>query len=96
MSFASAVMAATMVASAANQVYQGKRSNDRAEAASRRQAEAMAKAEAQQEQDFNRQNQKTADVGALLQQNTGGFGTANLSYGSAGQGVLGGGGLLGR
>lgn len=56
----------------------------------------MAKAEAQQEQDFNRQNQRQADVGALLQQNTGGFGSANLTGGYAGQGLLGAGGLLGR
>lgn len=77
-------------------MYQGKRSRDQAEAANRRQQQALERAEQQQEQDFNRQNQRQADVGALLQQNTGGYGTANLTMGSAGMGTLGGGGLLGR
>lgn len=87
---------AAAAAGAANQAYQGKRQRDSASAAQQRQQEALDKAEAQQEQDFNRQNQRTADVGALLQQNTGVGGGANLTAGSAGQGVLGYGGMLGR
>lgn len=87
---------ALYAAATATNMYQAKRQNDRAEAADRRQAEAMEKAEQQQEQDFNRANRKQADVGALLQQNTGGFGGANLTGGFGGSGTLGGGGMLGR
>lgn len=77
---------------------QGRRQAKAADAANRAQAEAMANAERQQEQNYNRQNRNRADVGSLLQQNTGGFGGANLTGGSAGlgTGTLGGGGMLGR
>lgn len=94
----SGIIAMTAVAAAATaaNMYQGKRQNDRAQAAERRQQEALEKAEQQQEQDFNRANRKQADVGALLQQNTGGYGGANLTGGFAGTGTLGGGGMLGR
>lgn len=91
-----AIGAAIAAAATAANMYQGKRQNDRAEAAESRQREAMEKAEQQQEQDFNRANRKQADVGALLQQNTGGYGGANLTGGYAGTGTLGGGGMLGR
>lgn len=90
------IVGAAIAASTAVNMYQGKRQSDRAEAAERRQQEAMEKAEQQQEQDFNRVNRKQADVGALLQQNTGGYGGANLTGGYAGTGTLGGGGMLGR
>lgn len=90
------IVGAAIAASTAANMYQGKRQSDRAEAAERRQQEAMEKAEQQQEQDFNRANRKQADVGALLQQNTGGYGGANLTGGFAGTGTLGGGGMLGR
>ncbi len=98
MSFASAVMAAAAVAGVANSMYQGKRGKDRAEAAADEQRKSLAEQEALREQDENRKNQKHADVGSLLQQNTGGFGGANLTGGYGGTGLLGGagGGLLGR
>ena len=69
-----------------------------AEAANQRQAEAMRQAELQEQQNFNRRNRNRADVGALLNQNTGGFGAANITGGGAGTGgaTLGAGGLLGR
>ena len=69
-----------------------------ADAANKQQAQAMANAERQQEQNYNRQNRNSADVSALLNQNTGGFGGANLTGGAAGMGTgtLGGGGMLGR
>ena len=91
-----AVSAAAAVVGTANSMYQGKRQSDRAEASARRQQEAIDKAEAQQEQDFNRQNQRQADVGSLLRQNTGTSGGANLTSGNAGTGALGLGGMLGR
>lgn len=81
----------------ANSMYQGKRQKDRAQSAQAEQRQALAEQEALREQDENRKNQKTADVGALLQQNSGGFGGANLTGGFGGTGVLSGaGGLLGR
>ena len=86
------------VLSSTVQYSQGRRQARAAEAANQAQAEAMANAERQQEQNYNRQNRNQADVGSLLQQNTGGFGGANLTGGSAGvgTGTLGGGGMLGR
>ena len=84
--------------STAVQYNQSRRQAKAADAANQAQAEAMANAERQQEQNYNRQNRNRADVGSLLQQNTGGFGGANLTGGSAGlgTGTLGGGGMLGR
>lgn len=90
------IVGAAIAASTAVNMYQGKRQNDRAQAAEDRQRAALEKAEQQQEQDFNRANRKQADVGALLQQNSGGYGGANLTGGYAGTGTLGGGGMLGR
>ena len=92
------ITAVAISASAMAGMYQDKRAADRTDAASRRQEEAMRKAEQQQEQDYNRANQRKADVSGLLRQNTGGFGGANLTAGSAGVtgGMLGGGGMLGR
>lgn len=80
------------------QYNQSRKQNRAAQAANAAQAEAMANAERQQEQNYNRQNRNTADVGSLLNQNTGGFGGANLTGGAAGMGTgtLGGGGMLGR
>lgn len=85
-------------ASTAYQTNQQRRQAESAEAANQRQAEAMRQAELQDQQNFNRQNRNTADVGALLNQNTGGFGAANITGGGAGTGgaTLGAGGLLGR
>lgn len=86
------------VASAGYQMDQQRRQARSAEAANQRQAEAMRQAELQEQQNFNRKNRNTANVGALLNQNTGGFGTANITGGGAGTGgaTLGAGGLLGR
>lgn len=86
------------VASTGYQMNQQHRQARSAEAANQRQAEAMRQAELQDQQNFNRKNRNTADVGALLNQNTGGFGTANITGGGAGTGgaTLGAGGLLGR
>lgn len=91
------VMAAAAVAGVANSVYQGKKQERQARAAAQRQSEALAKQESLRQQDENRANQKSADVGALLQQNTGMGGGANLTNGFSGTGLLGGGGnkLLG-
>ena len=85
-------------ASTAYQTNQQRRQAKSAEAANQRQAEAMRQAELQEQQNFNRQNRNTADVGALLNQNTGGFGAANITGGGVGTGgaTLGAGGLLGR
>ena len=85
-------------ASTAYQTNQQRRQAKSAEAANQRQAEAMRQAELQEQQNFNRQNRNTADVGALLNQNTGGFGASNITGGGAGTGgaTLGAGGLLGR
>lgn len=91
------VMAAAAVAGVANSVYQGNKQERQARAAAQRQSEALAKQESLRQQDQNRANQKSADVGALLQQNTGMGGGANLTNGFSGTGLLGGGGntLLG-
>lgn len=52
-------------ASTAYQTNQQRRQAKSAEAANQRQAEAMRQAELQEQQNFNRQNRNTADVGAL-------------------------------
>lgn len=89
------VGAAAAAASAATNAYQQKRAGDRADAQGRRQAEAAEKARLQEEQDFNRANQKRADVSGLLQSNTPG-GSTGLTGGAYKPGDLGGGGMLGR
>ena len=91
------VMAAAAVAGVATSIYQGNKQERQAKAAARRQSEMLAKQESMRQQDENRANQKSADVGALLQQNTGAGGGANLTNGYSGTGRLGGGGnkLLG-
>lgn len=91
-----AVTAAVAVASASINAYQQKRTGDRADAQGRRQSEAAEKARLQQEQDFNRTNQKTADISGLLQSNTLSGGGAGLTGGTYMPGDLGGGGMLGR
>lgn len=88
-------VAAATAASAASQAYSNKRSGDRADAQGRRQAEAAEQARLQQEQDFNRANQKTADISGLLQGNTP-TGNTGLTGGTYQPGNLGGGGMLGR
>lgn len=92
------VMAGAAVAGVANSIYQGNRQERQQNAAARRQAQMLAEQESKRQQDENRANQKTADVGSLLQQNTGIGGGANLTGGFSGTGLLGGGGsnLLGR
>lgn len=89
------VTAAAVIASTATQAYSNKRAGDRADAQGRRQSEASEKARLQQEQDFNRANQKTADISGLLQSNTP-SGGAGLTGGTYMPGDLGGGGMLGR
>lgn len=98
MSFVGVGALVISAASAAYQTAASRRQSKAAEAANQRQAQAMRDAELQQEQDFNRQNRNTADTGALLAQNTGGYGGANITGGGAGMGgaTLGSGGLLGR
>ena len=98
MSYAAAIYAAAAVAGTANSAYQGHESRKQARSAQAEQREALAQQEALRQLDENRRNQKSADVGALLQQNTGGFGGANLTGGFGGTGILSaaGGGLLGR
>lgn len=91
-----AVTAAVAVASASINAYQQNRAGDRADAQGRRQSEAAEKARLQQEQDFNRANQKTADISGLLQSNTPSGGGAGLTGGTYMPGDLGGGGMLGR
>ena len=90
-------MAAVAAVGVANSVYQGNKQERQARAAAQRQSEALAKQESLRQQDENRANQKSADAGALLQQNTGAGGGANLTNGYSGTGLLGGGGnkLLG-
>lgn len=85
-------------ASTGYQMNQQRQQAKSAEAANQRQAEAMRQAELQEQQNFNRRNRNRADVGALLNQNTGGFGAANITGGGASTGgaTLGAGGLLGR
>lgn len=86
---------AISAASAGASAYQQKRAGDRADAQGRRQAEAAEKARLQEEQDFNRANQKRADISSLLQSNTPG-GSTGLTGGTYMPGDLGGGGMLGR
>lgn len=92
------VMAFSAAAGLANSIYQGNKQERQQNAAAKRQSQLLAQQESQRQQDENRANQKTADVGALLQQNTGIGGGANLTGGFSGTGLLGGGGsnLLGR
>lgn len=90
------VTAAVAIASTATQAYSNKRAGDRADAQGRRQSEAAEKARLQQEQDFNRAHQKTADISGLLQSNTPSGGSAGLTGGTYMPGDLGGGGMLGR
>lgn len=89
------VTAAVAIASTATQAYSNKRAGDRADAQGRRQAEASEQARLQQEQDFNRANQKKADISGLLQGNTP-TGNTGLTGGTYQPGSLGGGGMLGR
>lgn len=89
------VTAAVAIASTATQAYSNKRAGDRSDAQGRRQAEAAEQARLQQEQDFNRANQKTADISGLLQGNTP-TGNTGLTGGTYQPGSLGGGGMLGR
>lgn len=89
------VTAAAVIASTATQAYSNKRAGDRADAQGRRQAEAAEQARLQQEQDFNRANQKTADISGLLQGNAP-TGNPGLTGGTYQPGSLGGGGMLGR
>lgn len=76
--------------------YQAKRQGDAADAAGKRQAQLAEQERLRQEEEFNRANRKKADVSGLLQANTGGSGSPNLTGGSAGTGTLGAGGMLGR
>lgn len=78
-----------------NSAYQQDKAARQAKAEADRQAQAAEKARLQQEQDFNRQNQNTADIGSLLQGNTP-SGPAGLTGGVYKPGQLGSGGMLGR
>ena len=89
---ASAVAA---VASTAASIHQQNKASKQAEAESRRQQQAAEQARLQQEQDFNRQNQKAADIGSILQGNTP-MGATGLTGGTYLPGQLGSGGMLGR
>lgn len=89
------VTAAVAIAGSAAGMYQQNKASKQAEAEARRQAEAAEKARLQQEQDFNRQNQKTADIGSILQGNTP-AGATGLTSGTYQPGQLGSGGMLGR
>lgn len=89
------VSAAVAAAGTAVGAYQQNKASKQAEAEARRQSEAAEKARLQQEQDFNRQNQKTADIGSLLQGNTP-MGDTGLTSGTYKPGQLGSGGMLGR
>lgn len=90
-----AALLAASVLSAGAGMYQQNKASKQAEAEARRQTEAAEKARLQQEQDFNRQNQKTADIGAILQGNTP-MGSTGLTSGTYQPGQLGSGGMLGR
>lgn len=81
--------------SSMNSAYQQNKASKQAEAESRRQQQAAEQARLQQEQDFNRQNQKTADIGSILQGNTP-SGATGLTGGTYLPGQLGSGGMLGR
>lgn len=89
------VSAAVAAAGTAVSAYRQNKASKRAEAESKRQQQAAEQARLQQEQDFNRQNQNTADIGALLQGNTP-SGSAGLTGGKYKPGQLGAGGMLGR
>lgn len=89
------VAAAVAIAGSAASIYQQNKASKQAEAESRRQQQAAEQARLQQEQDFNRQNQNTADIGSLLQNNTP-SGSAGLTGGMYKPGQLGSGGMLGR
>ena len=93
MGIATALLVSAAVAAAGTAVsaYQQNKASKQAEAESKRQQQARL----QQEQDFNRQNQNTADIGALLQGNTP-SGSAGLTGGTYKPGQLGSGGMLGR
>lgn len=89
------VAAAVAIAGSAASIYQQNKASKQAEAESRRQQQAAEQARLQQEQDFNRQNQNTADIGSLLRGNTP-SGSAGLTGGTYKPGQLGSGGMLGR
>ena len=89
------VTAAVAIAGSVAGMYQQNKASKQAEAESRRQQQAAEKARLQQEQDFNRQNQKTADISSILQDNTP-SGSAGLTGGTYKPGQLGAGGMLGR
>lgn len=89
------VAAAVAIAGSAASIYQQNKASKQAEAESKRQQQAAEQARLQQEQDFNRKNQNTADIGSLLQGNTP-SGPAGLTGGVYKPGQLGSGGMLGR
>ena len=89
------VTAAVAIVGSAASIYQQNKASKQAEAESRRQQQAAEQARLQQEQDFNRQNQKTADIGSILQGNTP-MGATGLTSGTYKPGQLGAGGMLGR
>lgn len=97
MGLATALLVSAAVAAAGTAVgaYQQNKASKQAEAESRRQQQAVEKARLQQEQDFNRQNQKAADIGSILQGNTP-SGATGLTSGTYKPGQLGAGGMLGR
>lgn len=78
-----------------NSAYQQKKATQQAQAAANRQEQAAERARLQQEQDYNRQNQNTADISSLLQSNTP-SGATGLTGGTYQPGQLGSGGMLGR
>lgn len=82
----SAIIAGGLVATAAASAYsayQGKREGDRAESNAKKQLEQAKRAENAQDQAFNREHQKTPDIGGLLQDNTG-SGSATQLVGAGG------------
>lgn len=81
--------------SSMNSAHQQDKAARQAKAEADRQAQAAERARLQQEQDFNRQNQKAADIGSILQGNTP-SGAAGLTGGTYLPGQLGSGGMLGR
>lgn len=89
------VAAAVAIAGSAASIYQQNKASRQAAAESKRQRQAAEQARLQQEQDFNRQNQNTADIGSLLRGNTP-SGPAGLTGGTYRPGQLGSGGMLGR
>ena len=89
------VTAAVAISAVAGSMYQQNKASKQAKAEADRQAQAAEKARLQQEQDFNRRNQNTADIGSLLQGNTP-SGPAGLTGGVYKPGQLGAGGMLGR